>query len=101
MNDIHSLANLGVYLLDSEDGGILVQEVVLSTLGAEIKEKQEMYPILIKVKNDVGVQKVMVFEISRMVLYGTKGGCVFLTSMGCEKGPWFRCMNHDMLFIPV
>lgn len=39
VKDIHRLANLGVHLLNSKDGGLIVQEVVRSTLGEEIKEK--------------------------------------------------------------
>ncbi|XP_047257646.1 uncharacterized protein LOC124889708 [Capsicum annuum] len=35
--DIHKLANLGVYLLDSQDRRVIVQEVVKSSLDAEAK----------------------------------------------------------------
>ena len=39
MRDIHCLANLRVRLLDSKDGGVMVQEVVKSSLYAKVKEK--------------------------------------------------------------
>mgnify|MGYP005874182081 CR=1 FL=1 len=64
VKDIHRLANLGVCLLDSKDSGVIVQEVVRSSLGAEIKEKQVLDPILMKIKSDVGGKKVVVFDIS-------------------------------------
>lgn len=39
MKDIHWLENLGVWLLDSKDGGVVVNEVAKSFLYAEVKEK--------------------------------------------------------------
>lgn len=38
VKDIHHLSNYGVHLLDFENGGVLVQELVQSSLGIEIKE---------------------------------------------------------------
>ncbi|PHT55763.1 hypothetical protein CQW23_04249 [Capsicum baccatum] len=40
VKDILRLANLGVRLLDSEDGGVIVHEIAKSSLCAEVKEKQ-------------------------------------------------------------
>ncbi|KAF3642184.1 hypothetical protein FXO37_22638 [Capsicum annuum] len=59
----YSLASLVVCLLDFKDGDVIVQEVVRSSLGVEIKEKQVLDTILIKLKSDVGGQNVVVFEI--------------------------------------
>lgn len=42
---IHRLANLGVCYLDSKDG-VIIPEVVKSSLGTEVKEKQDLDPIL-------------------------------------------------------
>ncbi|XP_047267592.1 uncharacterized protein LOC124898019 [Capsicum annuum] len=42
----------------------MVQEVVRSSLGAEIRERQVLDPILIKIKNDVGKKQAVAFEIS-------------------------------------
>ncbi len=53
MKDIHRLANLGVCLFDSKNGGVVVRKVVRSSLGAEIKEKQVLDPNLIKIKSGV------------------------------------------------
>ena len=64
MKDICRLDNLGVCLLDSEDGGVIVQDVVKSSLGAEVKEKQAEDTILMQIKKDAGQQKVMSFEIN-------------------------------------
>ncbi|KAF3636571.1 hypothetical protein FXO37_25393 [Capsicum annuum] len=63
VKDTHRLANLGVHLLDFENGGIVVQDMVKSSLGVDLKEKYVLDPILIQIKNDVGQQKVMVFKI--------------------------------------
>ncbi|KAF3672357.1 putative 3-oxoacyl-[acyl-carrier-protein] reductase, chloroplastic-like isoform X1 [Capsicum annuum] len=63
VKDIHHLTNLGVCLLDFEDGGVIVQEVERSSLGAKVKEKQILDPIMMQINNDVGRQKVMIFEI--------------------------------------
>lgn len=40
MKDIHWLANLGVHLLNSKNGGVIIRKVVKSSLSAEVKEKQ-------------------------------------------------------------
>ena len=63
VKDIHRLANLGVRLLDFEDGGVIVHELAKSSLCAEVKEKQVEDPLLMQIKKDVGQQKVMSFEI--------------------------------------
>ena len=47
MKDIHCLANLGVHLFDSNNGGVIVQDVVQLSLGADIKEKQVLGHVLI------------------------------------------------------
>lgn len=57
VKDIQRLASLGVCLLDSNDGEVMVQEVARSSLSAQIKEKQVLDPILIKIKSDVGGQE--------------------------------------------
>jgi len=41
----------------------MVYEVVWSSLSAEIKEKQVLNPLLMKIQSDIGGKKVMVFEI--------------------------------------
>lgn len=63
VKDIHRLANLGVHFLESEDEGVIIQEVVKSSLGDEFKEKQVLDPLLMQIKDDLGQQKVMSFEI--------------------------------------
>ena len=64
VKDVHHLANIEVCLLDFKNGGVMVQEVVRSSLGAEIKEKQVLDPVLMKIKSDVSGQNVVVFEIN-------------------------------------
>lgn len=41
------------------------------------------------------------FEISGVVLYGTKRGCVFLMSMDYDKGFLMRNISRAILFIPT
>lgn len=60
--DIHCLANLGVRLLDSEDGGVAVQNMSKSSLVSEVKEKKNNDPILLQLKEEVLQQKIMAFE---------------------------------------
>jgi len=60
---VHRFANLGVRLLDFEDGGVVVHEIAKSSLCVEVKEKWAGDPILIQIKSDVGQQKVTSFEI--------------------------------------
>ncbi|PHU19290.1 hypothetical protein BC332_10441 [Capsicum chinense] len=57
VKDVHRLANLGVRLLDFEDGGVVVHDIYKSSLCGEVKEKQAGDPILIQIKCDVGHQK--------------------------------------------
>ena len=54
VKDIHHLANLGVCLLDFEEGAVFMQEVARSYLGAKIKERQMLDPALMRIKGDVG-----------------------------------------------
>lgn len=61
---IHHWVNMRVRLLDSEEGGVFVQKVVQSSLCTKVKEKQVFNPILMRIKGDVGTQKVIDFEAS-------------------------------------
>ena len=42
--EVHQLANLGVRFVDSEDGGVVVQNGALSSLVVEVKENSLMIP---------------------------------------------------------
>ena len=53
VKDIHRLANLGVRLLNSKDGGVIINELAKSSLCAEVKEKQVEDPILMQIMKDV------------------------------------------------
>ena len=63
VKDIHRLANLGIRFLTSEDGGVIVQEVARSSLDAEVKKKQVLDLVSIKIKSDISGKKVMVLQI--------------------------------------
>ena len=60
--DMHSLARLGVRLLDSAEGSMLVQSSFESSLVSEVKEKQDRDPSLVRLKESVKDQKVEVFS---------------------------------------
>ncbi|WMV41426.1 hypothetical protein MTR67_034811 [Solanum verrucosum] len=48
--DVHRLSRLGVCLLDTSDGGVIVRNGSESSLVVEVKEKQGSDPILLKLK---------------------------------------------------
>lgn len=60
---IHRLSKLGVQLIHSEKGGVVVSEIAKSSLCTEVNKKQAEDPILMHIKKDVGQQKVISFEI--------------------------------------
>ncbi|KAH0688918.1 hypothetical protein KY289_016276 [Solanum tuberosum] len=60
---VHRLARLGVRLMDSTEGGVVVMNGAESSLVSEVKEKQDQDPILLELKaKNVHNQKVLVFE---------------------------------------
>ena len=46
--DLCQLVNLGVYLLESQDEGVIMQNAAESSLVVNLKEKQYTDPILFK-----------------------------------------------------
>ncbi|KAH0781716.1 hypothetical protein KY290_001314 [Solanum tuberosum] len=60
--DVHRLARLGVRLMDSTEGGVVVMNGDESSLVSEVKEKHDQDPILLKLKANVHKKKVMAFE---------------------------------------
>ncbi|XP_019251321.1 PREDICTED: uncharacterized protein LOC109230257 [Nicotiana attenuata] len=62
MKEVHRLASLGVRLLDSEDGGVVLQKRVESSLVAEVKEKQFSDPYLLQLKEEIHKHKTTTFE---------------------------------------
>ncbi|XP_015163896.1 uncharacterized protein [Solanum tuberosum] len=62
--DVHKLANLGVRLMDSEDGSIVVLNTVESSLVALVKERQYSDPILLKYKEGIWKHPVTPFELA-------------------------------------
>lgn len=61
VKEIHHLVNLGISLSYSKDGGVIIQEVVRPSLGAEVKQKQVLDHILMQITNAKGKKRVMVF----------------------------------------
>ncbi|KAH0636311.1 hypothetical protein KY290_036738 [Solanum tuberosum] len=60
--DVHRLAILGVRLMESNEGGVVVMNGAGSSLVSEVKEKQDQDPIWLELKENVHKQKVMAFE---------------------------------------
>ncbi|WMV49638.1 hypothetical protein MTR67_043023 [Solanum verrucosum] len=48
--DVHQLARLGIYLTNTSDGCVIIQNGSRSSLVAEVKEKQDSDPILLRSK---------------------------------------------------
>jgi len=64
---MHKLARLGVRLMDSIEGGVVVMNGAESSLVSEVKENQDQDPILLEFKVNVHKQKVLDFEQGEMV----------------------------------
>ncbi|WMV46834.1 hypothetical protein MTR67_040219 [Solanum verrucosum] len=60
--DVHRLARLGVRLMDSTEGGVVVMNGAESSLMLEVKGKQDQDPILLELKANVHKQKALAFE---------------------------------------
>ncbi|XP_070023175.1 uncharacterized protein [Nicotiana sylvestris] len=61
--DIHRLASLGVHLVDSSEGGVIMQNRVESSLVVEVKEKQYNDPLLVQLKKGINKHKTMSFSL--------------------------------------
>ncbi|KAH0670582.1 hypothetical protein KY290_025996 [Solanum tuberosum] len=59
---MHRLARLGVRLMDSTEGGIVVTNGAESSLVSEVKEKQDQDPIFLDLKANVQKQRVLAFD---------------------------------------
>ncbi|KAH0633358.1 hypothetical protein KY284_036144 [Solanum tuberosum] len=77
--NVHRLARLGVRLMDSNEGGVVVMNGDESSLVSEVKEKQDKDPICLELKENVHKQKVMAFE---------QGGDGVLRYQGRLCVPW-------------
>ncbi|XP_070045385.1 uncharacterized protein [Nicotiana tomentosiformis] len=62
-NEVHRLARLGVYLADSSEGGVIVQNRVESSLVVEVKEKKYNDPLLVQLKERIHKHKTMAFSL--------------------------------------
>ncbi|KAH0633253.1 hypothetical protein KY284_036039 [Solanum tuberosum] len=60
--DVHRLARLGVRLMDSTEGGLVVMNGAESSLVSEVKGKQDQDPISLELKANVHKRKVIAFE---------------------------------------
>lgn len=59
--EVRKLTHSWVRLVDSSEGGLIVQNGDESSFVAEVKEKQDQDPMLLQFKEDVHKQKMMTF----------------------------------------
>ncbi|XP_070032722.1 uncharacterized protein [Nicotiana tomentosiformis] len=71
--EIHQLAYLGVRLIDSDDGGVVLQNTAKSSLIAEVKERQCEDPKLVELRERVPQQKKLLLELKRDGVLRHKG----------------------------
>ncbi|KAH0776482.1 hypothetical protein KY290_007893 [Solanum tuberosum] len=60
--EVHRLERLGVRLMDSTEGGVVVMNETESSLVSEVKGKQDQDPLLLELKASVHKQRLMAFE---------------------------------------
>ncbi|XP_070020932.1 uncharacterized protein [Nicotiana sylvestris] len=61
--EIHQLACLGVWLVDSGNGGVVLQNTAKSSLIAKVKERQYEDPELVKLRERIPQQKKPLLEL--------------------------------------
>ncbi|XP_070054415.1 uncharacterized protein [Nicotiana tomentosiformis] len=61
--EVHRLASLRVHLVESREGGAIVQNRAESSLVVEVKEKQLNDPLLVQLKEGIHKHKTMAFFI--------------------------------------
>ncbi|XP_070025025.1 uncharacterized protein [Nicotiana sylvestris] len=61
--ELHQLANIRIRLLDSDDGGVTVQNTAKSSLVAEVKARQYEDPTLVILREGIQQCKIIAFEI--------------------------------------
>jgi len=65
IKELHQLANMRIRLLDSDDGGVTVQNTSESSLVAEVKARQYEDPILVRLRESIQQCKSMAFGIGK------------------------------------
>ncbi|XP_070023123.1 uncharacterized protein [Nicotiana sylvestris] len=61
--EVHQLASLGVHLVNSSEGGVIIQNRAESSLVAEVKEKKYNDPLLVQVKEGIHNHKTTTFSL--------------------------------------
>ncbi|XP_070049896.1 uncharacterized protein [Nicotiana tomentosiformis] len=61
--ELYQLANMRIRLLDSDGGGVTVQNTSESSLVAEVKARQYEDPTLVRLREGIQHRKIMTFEI--------------------------------------
>lgn len=63
IKEFHQLANMRIRLLDSDDGGVTVQNTSESSLVAEVKARQYEDPTLVRLREGIQQCKITAFKI--------------------------------------
>ncbi|XP_070017311.1 uncharacterized protein [Nicotiana sylvestris] len=72
-HEVHQLASLGVWLLDSCDIGITLQNTATSSLVTEVKERQYEDPMLVHYRDTILQKEKTPFEITEYGVLGYQG----------------------------
>lgn len=59
---LHKLTHLGVRVMDSNEGKVLLMNWVESSLVSEVKEKQDQDIVFLELKENVHKEKLMAFD---------------------------------------
>ncbi|XP_070023124.1 uncharacterized protein [Nicotiana sylvestris] len=66
--EVYQLASLGVRLVNSNEGGVIVQNRVESSLVAKVKEKQFNDPLLAQLKEGIHKHKTTTFSLAWVIV---------------------------------
>ncbi|XP_059289333.1 uncharacterized protein LOC132042838 [Lycium ferocissimum] len=75
VHEVRRLASLGVRLIDSGDVGVAIQDTAMSSLVAEIKERQYEDPVLVHYWNTTPQKEKTLFVITRDGVLRYRGNC--------------------------
>ena len=78
MEDVHSLARLGVHLMSILDSGVTIQNAEESSLVVEVKENQDRDPILLESRVQSIIREWRFSPKREMVYFATRADCAFL-----------------------
>ena len=67
--DVHKFSQLGVFLVDSNDGGVIVQNNLKLPLVSNVKNKKDLDPLLVNLKKLVSKKSVEAISKGMVFFY--------------------------------